>query len=284
MPPPSLYQLPPPAEAYHYIGAICLYLTTLASGSSGNCLLLSGGSTHLLLDAGISARRITRALRDLDLSPNELSGILITHEHADHIAGLATLTKHCALPIYASGGTARQLCCRIPAAEALLRPFCPGSTLEVGDFEVSTFPTLHDTPESVGYALTDGRRSAAVVTDLGMVTDQVRRRVAGCHLLVVETNHDPDWVRSGPYPPFLKMRILGDRGHLSNQAGGELACLAVEAGARTVVLAHLSAENNAPWRAMETVACCLDGMGAQPGGDVQVAVAPRAETGRRYEV
>jgi phosphoribosyl 1,2-cyclic phosphodiesterase len=134
----------------------------------------------------------------------------------------------------------------------------------------------------VGYAFSDGRRKAAVVTDLGTVTGEVRRCAARCDLLMVETNHDPDWVRTGPYPAFLKARILGDRGHLSNQAGAELACLAVQEGARTVILAHLSAENNTPGQALDTVCRCLDRMGARSG--VGVAVAPRAVTSPCYEV
>jgi phosphoribosyl 1,2-cyclic phosphodiesterase len=261
-----------------------LLLTTLASGSSGNCLLVSNGDTHLLIDAGISARRITCALKELGIAPDDLSGVLITHEHSDHIAGLATLTKRRTLPVYASYGTGRQLCYRIAAFEDVLRPFRPGDALEIGDFEITTFSTLHDTPESVGYAVTDGTRKAAVVTDLGIVTDEVRNSVSGCDLLVVETNHDPEWVVSGPYPPFLKARILGDHGHLSNDAGAALACFAVQGGARTLVLAHLSAENNTPRRALDTVCCSLERIGAQAGRDVAVAVAPRAECGICYEV
>jgi len=261
-----------------------LSLTTLASGSSGNCLLVSNGVTHLLIDAGISARRITCALKTRGIEPNDLAGILITHEHSDHIAGLATLTKRLAVPIYASHGTGRQLCYRLAAIEDVLRPFCPGDALEIGDFEITAFPTLHDTPGSVGYAVTDGSRKVAVVTDLGLVTSEVRSAVSSCHLLVVETNHDPEWVSSGPYPAFLKARILGDYGHLSNDAGAELACSAVRGGAHTLVLAHLSDENNTPRRAQDTVCACLDRIGAQPGRDVTVTVAPRTECGICYEV
>lgn len=261
-----------------------MYLTTLASGSSGNCLLVSSGRTHILLDAGISARRIQRSLKELGLEPEELSGILITHEHTDHIAGLATLVKRRCLPVLASRGTGRQLCYRIAALEDMLRPFTPGDTLELGDLEIFTFPTLHDSAESAGYRLSDGTRAAMVCTDLGVVTEQVIGHAQRSDLLVVETNHDPEWVRSGPYPYFLKQRILGERGHLSNQAGAELACLAVRSGTRSLVLAHLSAENNTPAQAMDTVCSHLLAMGAQPGRDVAVAVAPRAEPGTRWEV
>lgn len=256
-----------------------LTLTTLASGSSGNCLLLSAGETHLLVDAGISCRRICRSLRDLGVDPSALSGVLVTHEHTDHIAGLATLTKQFRLPVYASPGTGRHLCYRIAALEDVLHTCAPGGAFTVGGLAVETFPTLHDGAEPMGYAVSDGSRKAAVVTDLGVVTEAVLAGVAGADLLVVESNHDVDWVKSGPYPYSLKRRILGDHGHLSNEAGAALACTAVRAGARTVILAHLSAENNTPARARNAVALALSAMGADPDRDLRLSVAPRAEPG-----
>lgn len=261
-----------------------LTLTTLASGSSGNCLLVSDGRTHVLVDAGISCRRICNGLKELGVDPAELSGVLITHEHSDHISGLTTLTKQRQVPVYASRGTGRQLCYRIPFLEDLLRPFVPGEGFSIGGLDIGTYPTPHDAAESVGYTLSAGGRKAAVVTDLGYVTDQVRDSIRGAHLLVAESNHDVEWLQSGPYPYYLKARILGDRGHLSNEAGAQLACTAVEGGARTVVLAHLSHENNTPARAHEVTRMALEHMGAQVGKDVTLDVAPRSETGRRYEV
>lgn len=261
-----------------------LELCTLASGSSGNCLLVSDGHTHILVDAGISARRITRSLRELGLDPKELSGILITHEHSDHISGLATLTKQLSLPVYTSRGTGLQLCYRIAFLEDVLHTFRPGESFEVGGLGVESFPTPHDTVESVGYAVTGCGRKAAVVTDLGYVTQEVWDGVQGADLLVAEANHEVEWVQSGPYPYFLKQRILGERGHLSNDAGAALACSAVAGGARTVVLAHLSAENNTPARAYDTVCAALERTGAAVGADVVLEVAPRSELGKRYAV
>ena len=167
-----------------------LELCTLASGSSGNCTLVTDGHTHILIDAGISARRICRSLRDLGLEPPELSGVLITHEHTDHICGLATLTKQLRLPVYASRGTARQLCYRIAFLDELVRPFRPGGRFALGELEVGTFSTPHDTAESAGYTVSDGAHKAAVVTDLGCVTEDVRNGIRGVDLLVCEANHD----------------------------------------------------------------------------------------------
>lgn len=257
---------------------------TLASGSSGNCLLVSDGATHILVDAGISCRRITTALKALGVAPETLAAVLVTHEHTDHIAGLATMTKQLSVPVYASRGTGRQLCYRIPFLEEVLHTFTPGECFPVGGMEVETFPTPHDAAESNGYALTACGRKAAVVTDLGHVTEEVRRGVRGAELLVAEANHDVEWLQSGSYPYFLKSRILGDRGHLSNEAGAELVWQSVEEGAHTVVLAHLSQENNTPQRAYDVVRTTLEGRGARIGRDVVLEVAPRAQTGTRYRI
>lgn len=258
-----------------------LTLTTLASGSSGNCILLSGGGEHILIDAGISCRRICRSLRALGVEPESLSGVLITHEHTDHISGLATLTKQFRLPVYASPGTARQLCYRIAALEDVLHACAPGGSFTLGSLDVETFPTLHDAAEPMGYAVSCGEQKAAVVTDLGFVTDQVRAGMAGAGLVVVECNHDPDWVASSSYPYALKRRILGDHGHLSNEAGGALARDAVAHGARAVVLAHLSSENNTPEHARAAVERILSACGALADG-VTLVVAPRSEPGPTY--
>lgn len=257
-----------------------LTLTTLSSGSSGNCILISGGGTHVLIDAGISARRICKALRELGIEPDALGGILITHEHSDHISGLATLTKQFRIPVYTSPGTGRQLCYRVAALEDVLTTTVPCSSFSLGALTVDTFPTSHDAAQSMGYAVSDGARKAAVVTDLGVVTDEVLTGVTGADLLVVEANHDVEWLCSSSYPYYLKSRILGDRGHLSNEAGSALARRAVEHGASTIVLAHLSHENNSPERARSAAELALSAC----GGTVTLAVAPRSESGPSYEV
>ena len=260
-------------------GDFVLTYTTLASGSSGNCALVCCGGTRLLLDAGISARRITTALKGLGVDPASLGGVLVTHEHSDHISGLATLTKQLGLPVYATAPTLRQLCYRIPFLECLCRDFAPGDGFPVGELWVTSFPTSHDAACSVGYTLAGDGSKLASATDLGRLTPEVLNAVRGCDLLVCESNHDVDWVRSGPYPYYLKQRILGDRGHLSNEMGAELAALAAESGARAVVLAHLSSENNTPARARDVAARRLSAAGVDPERDLSLTVAPRKERG-----
>ena len=252
-------------------------LHTLSSGSQGNCLLLSDGGTHILVDAGISTRRIKTGLAQLELSMDELDGILITHEHTDHISGLATLIKHHTVPLYASPGTARQLAYRIAGIESLLRPVEPGTVFSVGDCRVTVFRTSHDAAQSMDYRI-DGSGSVGILTDTGYVTPEAEAALAGVDTLVLESNHDVEWLRSGPYPYSLKARILGDEGHLSNDAAAEFAARMARCGTRCIVLAHLSRENNTPQRAWDTVQRRLNTVEAE----VLLEVAPRSEVSPPY--
>jgi phosphoribosyl 1,2-cyclic phosphodiesterase len=261
-----------------------LTFATLASGSSGNAALVGCAGTYILLDAGISARRITTGLRALGVNPAQLSAILITHEHHDHISGLTVLTKQLRVPIFASRPTCGELYRRIPFVEDLLHSQEPGQGIELGGLWVESFSTPHDASGSVGYSIAGGGRRVVLCTDLGHITPEVQRAVAGCDLLICEANHDEDWVRSGPYPYYLKRRVLGDWGHLSNEAGAELAALGVETGAQAVVLAHLSAENNTPARAREAACRRLRAMGCDPERDIGLWVAPRGEPGPVYRL
>ncbi len=252
-----------------------MQLYTLASGSAGNCALFTCGGARLLVDAGISCRKITCRLAQAGLQPRDLDGILITHTHADHISGLRVLLRRCPLPVYLSEAAGEDLLRRLPEAADLLRPFRPGETFRVGGMEVRSFSTSHDAPGSVGYRLSDGEETAAVVTDLGYLSDEVRAHLAGrIDLALVEANHDPDWLRAGPYPYPLQERVLGRYGHLSNEACGELAVSLAQAGTSVLLLAHLSRENNSPARAWDTVARMLSGADCPP---VTLAVAPADE-------
>ncbi len=246
-------------------------VTTLASGSSGNCCLVSQGDTYILVDAGISCRRITQSLAGFGLTPEQLSGVLITHEHSDHISGLATLFKRYHPEVWCSAGTARRLTEKIAALEPALHVVRPGTPFPLGDLTAAAFPTLHDAAESLGFTLTAQGHKAAVVTDLGRVTPDVLQALNGAELLVAEANHDPELLRRGPYPPSLQARISGQFGHLSNAACAQL-CAQIRP--KTVLLAHLSQENNDPALALQTVR-------AGVGPDIQVEVAPRSEPGRR---
>lgn len=248
-------------------------LHTFASGSEGNCLLISADGTHLLLDAGISTRRIKTALAALGLTVDDLSGILITHEHTDHIGGLQTLVKHHRVPLYASAATARQIAYRVAGAEPLLRGVESGQDFAVGSCRVTAFATSHDAAGSQDYRIDTPDGAVGALTDTGYVTDEARSALRGVDLLVLESNHDVEWLLSGPYPYSLKQRILSDFGHLSNDAAAAFAAEMAHAGTQEIILAHLSRENNTPIRAWDTVARALDAQGLSP----RLSVAPRKE-------
>ena len=167
-----------------------LTCTTLASGSSGNAMLVSCGGTHVLVDAGVSARRITGGLAALGVAPGELSAILVTHEHHDHIAGLAVLTKRVRVPIVATAPTCRRICYKVPFVDDLVREQEAGTGFQLGSLWVESFPTPHDAAGSVGYVISGAGSRMALCTDLGYVTPEVLAAVDGCDLLVCETNHD----------------------------------------------------------------------------------------------
>ena len=253
-------------------------IRTLASASAGNCTVVSQGDTHILIDCGISMCRIRAALRELDLTPEDLSGIVMTHEHSDHTCGLRMMTKYYRIPVFASRITGEDLCRAAPELCEHVTLFEAGSCLCVGELAVTSFRTLHDTPESVGYRIEGGGKTLAFATDLGCVTGEVLRGISGADLAILEANHDVEMLRTGPYPYPLKQRILSDHGHLSNDDAAGLARAAAQAGARQIVLAHLSEENNTPRLARETVSAALRELGA----DVCLAVAPARCAGEVY--
>ncbi len=249
---------------------------TLASSSSGNAALIRCGGTAILLDAGISARRIAQSLAAFGMTPRELDAVLVTHAHSDHVGGIATLTKKYAVPVYASHGTARFLACAAP----LLRAFDAGDAFSVGELEIRSFRTSHDAADSVDYRIDAPDGSFGALTDTGFVTDEAAQALEGVDALLLEANHDVEMLRSGPYPYHLKQRILSDRGHLSNDAAAEFALHCVKHGTRDILLAHLSAENNTPAAAEYAVGRRLQAAGC----GIRLGVAPKSAPGELHEV
>lgn len=256
----------------------------MASGSDGNSLMIRTARGTVLLDAGISCKRICDGLKAHQVDPAGLAGILITHEHLDHIAGLAVLLKKYRLPVYTSPETGRQLTYRMAGVEDLIHPVKAGECFSLGGLELLPFSTPHDAAGSLGFTFSHGGYQASVVTDLGYVTREVAEAVRGSHFVLLEANYEEDWLLSGPYPYPLKRRILGDRGHLSNGAGAELACYLGENGTKTLVLGHLSKENNSPAQARGVVARRLRQAGVEPGRQMKLAVAPRSHNGPLWQV
>jgi phosphoribosyl 1,2-cyclic phosphodiesterase len=246
----------------------------LFSSSKGNAIYLSGGGASLLVDVGVSLRQLTLALAAHDLTPGELSGVLITHEHSDHIGGLAVLLKKHRLPLFASRGTLDYLAAKdvIPAHTPVIEITAP---TEIDGIEVTPFQTPHDAADSLGYRfnMPDGRR-IAIATDLGHVTDAVREHITGCDLVMLESNYDLRMLECSSYPWPLKRRIKGDHGHLENERCADECLRLVGSGTTRLVLGHLSEQNNMPELARETTRGALEAAGVAERLDYILHVAP----------
>ena len=238
-------------------------LCTLASGSKGNVTYVSTTGGDILIDAGLSCKATLTAIEQAGGNIDRLKAIAITHTHIDHIKGLKTLLKKCKAPVIASESTLEYLTQRdiIPATTQII---CTDGKVDLGDIAVTYFKTSHDAKGSGGYVITlpDGRR-AAVCTDLGIMTDTVRQNLLGCDTVLLESNHDVEMLRRGPYPPELKLRILSDEGHLSNSACAVELPTLLKNGTTRIILGHLSMENNTPILAQSAARSALAAAGAR---------------------
>ncbi len=242
-------------------------IVTFASGSTGNCSIITDGKANILIDAGISMRRVVSALGEYGLTPQDLCGVLITHEHSDHISGLSMLNKHYRLPIFAPTELCDVLADVKPELSSSLNDISVGEVLNIDSLKIRAFRTPHDARFSVGYRF-EGSGVFAFATDTGSITDEMLNGLSGADTALIEANHDVEMLKNGPYPYFLKKRILSDHGHLSNNDCGKLALELAKSGTRHIILGHLSKENNTRERALNTVSTALCGL------DAEVAVAP----------
>lgn len=259
-------------------------LCSIASGSSGNCIYAGSDNTHLLVDTGISKKRVEAGLQSLDIKGDELSGILVTHEHSDHIQGLGVFSRQYEIPIYATKGTLEGICNskslgRMP--EGLLHEIEVDKTFSMGDLDVHPFRISHDANEPCGYRIEDGEKSVAVATDLGNYDDYIVEKLKGLDGILLEANHDLHMLEVGPYPYPLKRRVMGEYGHLSNELSGKLLCDILHDDLKFVILGHLSKENNYELLAHETVKLEVT-LGNNPyiGDDIPIEVATRDEISR----
>ncbi|NLV25380.1 MAG: MBL fold metallo-hydrolase [Deltaproteobacteria bacterium] len=219
---------------------VCL----LASGSKGNSLFIEAGDSRILVDAGLSARELTRRLAMLSVRPEEIDGLFVTHEHVDHIRGLFPFANRYGTPVYTHPLTKQS----ILDQEKLKtwRDFDPDRGVEIGALRVGACPITHDAAAPLGFIFDTPEGRVGVATDLGMVTRLVAERLKGCRVLVLESNHDEEMLRDGPYPWFLKQRIRSRHGHLSNETSSRLLEFLLWERLEAVFLAHLSQENNTP--------------------------------------
>ncbi len=262
-------------------------LCTIGSGSSGNCIYVGSGNTHLLIDAGVSKKRIEEGLNEIGLSLRDIDAVLITHEHRDHIQGLGVISRRVGLPIYTAAKTYEAIVACGKAGEipqGLFNEIGSGSDFSIGDINIAPFSTSHDAADPLGFRFECAERTFAVATDLGCYDENIICRLQGLDSVLVEANHDVRMLEVGVYPYHLKQRILSDTGHLSNEEAGRLLEHILHDGLKNIILGHLSKENNYPALALETVKNEIS-LGNTPyrGSDFKIEVAKRESIGELIE-
>lgn len=229
---------------------------SIASGSSGNCIYIGSDKTHILIDTGISSKRIEQGLNEIGIKGGELTGILLTHEHSDHVRGLGILARKYGIPVYSTRETleaVRGMKSLGDYPKELLQPISQDVNFFLGDLEIRPFRIDHDAVNPVAYRVQNDRRSVAVATDLGHYSQYIVDHLQGLDVLLLESNHDVKMLEAGPYPYYLKRRILSDYGHLSNENAGRLLSCLLHDQLKHILLGHLSKENNYEELAYETV-------------------------------
>ena len=250
---------------------------SLVSGSSGNALYLEHKNTKILIDCGISCTRICEALESIDVRPSEIDGILVTHEHSDHVSGIRVFSNKFGCTVYAGEKTLENISCYDG------KSVVAGKIFEIGDISVMPFDIPHDASEPFGYTFMLDGTKLSVATDMGKIDAKVAETLRGSQFVFIEANHDVEMLRTGPYPFYLKERIRGNEGHLSNEQCASLVAALARTGTTKFVLGHLSNTNNTPQIAMDTVAKTLVSEGHKIGSDIMLDVAKRHSVSKIYE-
>lgn len=258
----------------------------LFSGSSGNALFIGAGDTRVLIDAGMPGRSIENALKEIGVLPETLSAIAVTHEHSDHVKGVGILSRKYHLPVYANERTWNAMARAVgEIAPRNRRMFENETDFFIGDLALYPFTIPHDAADPVGYRVFYGGRSVATATDMGYMKKGVLKTLSGTDVLLLESNHDPDLLMQNPrYSLYLKQRILGNHGHLSNEASASALLELCGTGVRQVLLGHLSAENNTPELALSTAADTLSRAGVRLNEEISVGLAWRDRVSRKFEI
>lgn len=259
---------------------------SIASGSSGNCYYLSNGKKALLIDAGIPLRTITKALKSHALEiEGHVVGVLVTHDHADHIRTVGCLGDKFHLPVYATykvhnGISSSRYVDNLPII--CRRDIAPEKTFQMAGFDITPFPVPHDASENMGYHIALGDFNFTICTDVGHVTDTIARYAAKANYLVMEANYDCEMLMNGPYPPFLKERVSGPNGHLSNQESGDFLAHVYHPEMKHVWLCHLSKDNNHPDLCWKSIEYRLFNEGIRVGKDMELTVLKRTSPSDLY--
>lgn len=265
-----------------------LKFISFGSGSSGNCYLLYTENDALMIDAGIGTRMLKKRFGNYGLSLNNVRNILVTHDHADHVKSVGSLSHDYNLPVYATKevhqGISHNYSVRHKIESSLVRYVEKGVPIAIGDFRVTPFHVPHDSTDNVGYKVEYDGIVFCIVTDDGEVTEEIKSYISQANYLVLEANHDIQMLQAGSYPQYLKGRILGPNGHLSNKACGEALAECANRQLHTVWLCHLSEENNHPELARKTVCTILEEHGIKPGEDFELVVLKRKSPSEIYEL
>lgn len=251
-------------------------MISAGTGSHGNCTIIHSGCHAVLVDCGISCRRIMKEVQKAEISPTDIEGVLITHEHSDHISGLRMLLNCLDVPVYASRGTVHALQGMLD--DRVMRHVIPVSgRFAVGGFEAEPFPISHDAAEPTGFCIDSGSVQAAVCTDLGIVTDEVRQALCESDLILLESNHDRQMLEDGPYPSMLKHRIAGKYGHLSNEDSALLLTDLIRRKYRKFIMGHRSETNDTQEKVEETVFQFMKREGMCPGTAAEIQFGEQKE-------
>ncbi len=260
---------------------------SLASGSSGNCLYLKAGDTSVLIDAGITCKKICEGLAAIGESPQNIKACFVTHDHSDHIKGAPVLMRKYRIPVYATAGTltAIALSDRRDTPRELMYELVPDREVEFSDMRVTPFRISHDAADPVCYTIKHEGKKLGMATDLGEFTDYTLHHLADSDALYVEANHNKNMLMMGPYPYQLKLRIDSPLGHLSNEACGEMVAKLLSPRLKTVMLAHISADNNFEELAFQTVTQIVSGEAAGRGLECpKIVVADRYRNTDVFEI
>lgn len=265
-----------------------LKFISFGSGSSGNCYYLSTGTDALLIDIGVGLRGLKKDCREYGVSLSQIRHVLVTHDHADHIKSVGSFSHDYQIPVYATRevhvGMTRNYCVSQKVPSELARILEKGHTEQIGDFVVIPFAVPHDSSDNVGYFIEAGGTNICIITDAGMVTDEMKCYIQRARHLVIEANHDTEMVLSGPYPKFLKDRILSQTGHLCNRDCAQAVVDNMSDFLQHVWLCHLSEENNHPELARKTVDTVFRNYGVIPGVDLQLEVLKRNSPTGPYDL
>ena len=250
---------------------------SLYSGSSGNSIFIASDNAKVLIDAGLAGKKIDDALKHIGEESSSIDGIFITHEHIDHIKGVGVLSRKYDIPIYANDNTWAVMEKNIgKIKEHNIRIMDRRSSITINDLEIRSFNIPHDVIAPVGYTVSYAGKNASVVTDFGVFTEEIRDNIIDSDIILLESNHDVNMLRMGPYPYKLKLRVLGENGHLSNEdCGSAIVSLLKNDKKKQIVLGHLSGTNNHPDLAYQTVVDVLSANGIRPGDDVILQLASR---------